>query len=112
MRLFFAIVITAFAASVQATDDLPTGEQLRKSDAEEEHICSIVQRLAQSVMSARLNGMPLSDALKSNIKSPIYKRMVLDAYDYPSITTESLKDHAIREHGNKYALECYRAEQS
>lgn len=75
--------------------------------------CDSVSEFAESVMKARLRGIPIQDALgaidesdMSAVYKSTFKGVIIQAYKQPDYRTDEVKERAIREFALKQYLAC------
>ena len=102
MRLFFAIVITAFSASVQANGDIS--------------ICMDISRASKSVMESRQNGAPMDAMIEIMQKGDldadnqrIFLQIIVAAYETPKFSIEENKTEAATEFASDQLVKCIKA---
>lgn len=87
------------------------------SDEEHEQNCRNLMGIAENIMTAKQNGIPLSKLLDINNqvlkKNPnekalhdITNKVIRDAYKQPSYSTPSIKLEQLNEFSAKYYLSC------
>ncbi|MGM8939569.1 hypothetical protein ACS8E2_12835 [Psychrobacter glaciei] len=75
--------------------------------------CDSVSEFSESVMKARLRGIPIQDALgaidesdMSAVYKSTFKGVIIQAYKQPDYRTDEVKERAIREFALKQYLAC------
>ena len=71
--------------------------------------CKTFSQTAESLMSARQNGVPMSKAMEIAGDNPLMKAMVSDAYDRPAFSMEENKLKTIREFGDTAYSICWKS---
>lgn len=94
---------------LEPIDDKPSKADI---DAAKSTTCDSVSEFSESVMKARLKGIPIQDTLGAIDDSDMdaaykstFKGVIMQAYKQPGYQTDELKERAIRE----FALEQYLA---
>ena len=81
-------------------------------EAQAQVICEAVDRLAKSIMEARQSGAALSDMLKvldgpnNKTTGPFVRAVVMEAFEQPRYSTESMQQKTITEFANQQMLMC------
>lgn len=108
-KLLLIGLMVGFSISVHAEKKITKDQAI-------DSICDSMQGYAQSVMRNRQNGGTAAESIKlinqSKKAEPIsnyMKAVVYDAYSEPKWASESNKDEAITEFGNKTYMQCIRA---
>lgn len=69
--------------------------------------CRGIAAAAERTMTARQMGAPMSDVMEAATKAGgVYEKIVVDAYDWPLIQTERVRDQVISEFQNAAYREC------
>lgn len=98
---------------LEPIDDKPKEVDI---EAEKSKACGSVSDFAESVMEARLRGIPIQDALgaidgsdMSAVYKSTFKGVIIQAYKQPNFSTDEYKKEAIREFALKQYLACISA---
>jgi len=77
-------------------------------------ICEDISSLAGLIMDVRQKGAPMSTVMgvaneQKDAYRPLCRSIVIDAYESPKYSTESVKAQVISEFTNKYYLACVKS---
>lgn len=93
----------AAAAAALSSDVVPSVEAATGN-------CRGMAAAAERTMTARQMGAPMVDVMEAAAKSgDAYKKIVIDAYDWPLIQTERVRDQVIAEFQNAAYRECIKS---
>lgn len=76
---------------------------------ESDRPCKNVEIFSEKIMKARQEGVPLTDMMEVADDNQELRHIMMEAYDYPRITTPSLLRQVIQDFKNDQALKCYKA---
>lgn len=96
------LIVTALTAILS----VPSFAADKPADKEED-ICKKWSELASSVMELRQKGVPMTALMATDNET--IKKIVIDAYSEPRLSTSKYQKEAIDDFANKYALECYKS---
>lgn len=97
-RIIATALLAALPFAVQADDDIQAAME----------ICSSYEDLAENIMSARQNGVGMSEMMAIADGDSVAIAMVTDAFNQPSYSTDSVQQSVIRDFADEVASECYR----
>lgn len=94
MKKGIALLLIAFASNAAAGTAL------------NDKYCNGIGALAASAMGAHQSGVPLSTAIKVGALDDVSRRIVIEAYEHPRYSTESVRQRAIADFRDKQHLRC------
>lgn len=99
--LTFTLVLTIISSPLMAQE---SGEEKLEND----NYCETVSNLSENIMKSRQRGASLSDALGIS-PLEIVRTIVLDAWETPRYSMESLSQREIDDFRDKWHLLCLKA---
>lgn len=71
--------------------------------------CTLVSELAETIMTARQNGVAMARMLEIADGNTLTEGLVMEAYDHPSYSTESVQQRTIRNFADRQMNACMKA---
>ena len=98
---------TKQAAEAEAAAAAALGAEAATSIEAATGHCKGIAAAAERTMTARQMGAPMADVMEAAAKAGgAYEKIVVDAYDWPLIQTERVRDQVITEFQNAAYREC------
>lgn len=72
--------------------------------------CADFGQLAENIMTARQNGVPLSQLMEllGELRSiELFEKLVMEAYEQPRYSTKAVQNSTIEDYRNLWELGCY-----
>ena len=79
-----------------------------KEEATKQDICDAYGKVAEAIMTARQGGVSMSKSMALADDNNLVKSLVIEAYEQPAYSTESVKKKTIRDFADNFLLVCYK----
>jgi len=71
--------------------------------------CTVIGTLAESIMTGRQNGVPMSRMMEVAADNELVRAIVIAAYDQPRMSVDRNVQRSIADFQNDVMLQCYQA---